>query len=93
MNREIETILNALNETPRLLKELITEISPKLYQQKIIKGKWTIHENATHVAVGDKYGFQKRIVDFKEQEKPFFEPLSGGNFSDNFFIDLDLLKQ
>ena len=92
MKREIETILNALAETPRLLKELISEIEPKLYKEKIIKGKWSIHENATHIAVGDIYGFQKRLKDFKEMKMPVFEPLSGDNFHDDFFLNLDLDK-
>jgi hypothetical protein len=92
MNRETETILTALAETPRLLKELISEIDPVLYKEKIIKGKWSIHEHATHIAVGDIYGFQKRFKDFKEIETPIFEPLSGDNFEENFFIELDLKK-
>ena len=92
MNIEIETILNALSETPRLLKELITEIDSELYKKKIIKGKWSIHEHATHIAVGDIYGFQKRLNDFKREEKPSFEPLSGGNFDVDFFLKLDLKK-
>ncbi len=92
MNQEIETILNALNETPRLLKELIFEIDPKLYKKKIIPDKWSIHEHATHLAVGDVYGFQKRLEDFKQIEKPTFEPLSGDNFDKNFFMELDLNK-
>lgn len=90
MNQKIETILNALKETPRLLKELISEIDPELYKQEIIKGKWTIHEHATHVAVGDIYGFQKRLEEFKQNDKPVFKPLSGDNFPKNFFIELDL---
>ena len=52
MNREVETILNALNETPRLLQELIAEIDPELYKEKIVKDKWSIHEHATHIAIG-----------------------------------------
>ncbi|MDC1540331.1 DinB family protein [Flavobacteriaceae bacterium] len=92
MNREIESILDALNETPRLLKELIDEIETKLYKKKIIIGKWSIHEHATHIAVGDIYGFQKRLEDFKKQEKPTFEPLSGDHFDKDFFIKLELNK-
>ncbi len=92
MNREIESILDALSETPRLLKELIDEIEPKLYKEKIIKGKWSIHEHATHIAVGDIYGFQKRLEDFRQKEKPTFEPLSGDNFDEDFFIKLELKK-
>ncbi len=64
MTEDIETLLGALKETPRLLKELISEIDPILYKQELIKGKWSIHEHTTHVAVGDLYGFQKRIGRF-----------------------------
>jgi hypothetical protein len=90
MNSKIQTILNALQETPRILKELIDEIEPKLYKKEIISGRWNIHEHATHVAVGDLYGFQKRLSEFKKLEHPIFEPLSGDNFSKEFFLDLDL---
>lgn len=92
MIKEIESILVALNETPRLLKELINEIEPKLYKKKIIKGKWSIHEHAIHIAVGDIYGFQKRLEDFRKKEKPTFEPLSGDDFDEDFFIKLELKK-
>lgn len=92
MNQEIETILSALAETPRLLDELINEIDPALYEKELIQGKWSIHENATHVAVCDIYGFQQRLKDFKEKERPTIEPLSGDHFDDNFFIQLDLKK-
>jgi len=92
MERKIKSILDALGETPRLLKELIDEIEPELYKKEIIKGKWSIHENATHIAVTDIYGFQKRLKDFKQKEKPIFKPLSGDNFDSDFFIKLDLEK-
>ena len=90
MNQEIETILNALQETPRILKELISEIDPSLYKKELVKGKWCIHEQATHVAVSDIYGFQNRLKGFKLLEKPIIEPLSGDNFDKDFFIKLDL---
>ncbi len=89
-NKEINSILEALNETPRLLKELINEIPKSLYKKEITLGKWTIHENATHIAVGDIYGFQKRIKLFKTETTPEIEPLSGDNFSKEYFINLDL---
>jgi len=90
MNQKIQSILNALNETPRILKELIIEIDPELYKQEMIAGKWSIHEHATHVAVGDIYGFQKRLEDFKNKKQPIFKPLSGDNFDESFFLELDL---
>jgi len=90
MNQKIESILFSLAETPRLLQELINEIDPKLYKEKLIKGKWSIHEHATHVAVGDIYGFQKRLKQFKAENLPKFEPLSGDSFEKDFFINLNL---
>jgi len=92
MNNKIEPLLKALEETPRLLKELISEIDPKLYKSEIVIGKWSIHENATHIAVTDSYGFQKRLQQFKTQNSPIIKPLSGDNFDKNFFMDLDLNK-
>ena len=92
MDNKIQSILRALEETPRLLKELISEIDPKLYKKEIVKGKWSIHENATHIAVTDNYGFQKRLEQFKIQDVPEIEPLSGDNFDEYFFKDLDLDK-
>ena len=91
MGRDIKVILNALAETPRILSELINEIEPNLYKKKIIQGKWSIHEHATHIAVGDRYGFQKSIKEFKLTENPIFEPLSGESFENNFFLELDLM--
>ena len=92
MKKKVDSILNALGESPRLLRELIDEIDPELYKKEIIKGKWSIHEHSTHVAVGDVYGFQKRLLEFKQKYKPTFEPLSGDNFDKDFFIELDLEK-
>ena len=74
------------------MRELIDEIDPELYKKEIIKGKWSIHEHATHVAVGDIYGYQKRMKEFMEKAEPVFEPLSGKSFDKDFFIELDLDK-
>lgn len=89
-NFNVKSILEALSQTPRILQELIDEIPKDRYKKHIIHGKWTIHEHATHVAVGDIYGFQKRLEQFKHVEKPMFEPLSGENFAKDFFLELDL---
>ena len=72
------------------MKELITEIDSTIYKEKIVKGKWSIHEHATHIAVGDIYGFQTRLNDFRQEEMATFEPLAGDNFDEYFFMKLDL---
>ncbi|CAM1372768.1 DinB family protein [Tenacibaculum xiamenense] len=90
MNKNITSILSALQETPRILNELILEIDPKLIRRIIVKDKWTIHEHATHIAITDLHGFQKRLLDFKEKEKPEFISLSGDNFERDFYLNLNL---
>lgn len=85
-----QSLLNSLSDSPRLLQELIHEIPKERLTAELIPGKWTIHEHATHVSVGDKYGFQKRLEQFIAEDRPTIEPLSGDNFDSDFFINLDL---
>lgn len=92
MKEKYNKILIALEETPRILKELISEISPELYAKRIINGKWTIHENATHIAVTDKHGFQKRLELFKHEISPEVEPLSRDDFFEVRQQTVDLAK-
>lgn len=87
---KIETLLNSLETAPILLSELLKEIPLELYQKQIIKGKWTIHEHATHIATVDLYGFHQRLKDFKSQEYPIIKPMSGDNFEEGFYKKLDL---
>ncbi len=90
MNKNITSILNALEETPRILSELISEIDKEMIQKDIVKGKWTIHEHATHIAITDLHGFQERLLNFREKEKPKFTSLSGDNFEKGFYLHLNL---
>lgn len=90
MNNTTQNILHSLYHTPELLKEILTEIPEKFHRRELIKDKWTIHEHATHIAVGDIYGFHKRLEQFKTEKRPIIEPLSGDNLPRDFFINLDL---
>jgi len=90
--KSIAKINESLSITPDILIELLDEIPSDLLNQRRIKNKWSIHEHACHIAVGDKFGFHKRIVSFKNELQPKFEPLSGESFDKNFFYEMNLNK-
>jgi hypothetical protein len=90
--KDIHPILSALAETPRLLKELVLEIPTEFHQKEVIPGKWSLHEHATHLCIGDLHGFQKRLPVFQDAKRPIFEPLSGESFPPDHFMKLDLME-
>ena len=87
---EINHLIENISKTPILLKELISELPKDRLTKELKKGKWSIHEHATHVAISDIYGFQKRLKQFSEEENPTIKPLSGADFDKAFFINLNL---
>ncbi len=87
---EAKHIIESISKTPVLLKELISELPKNRLTKEVKKGKWSIHEHATHIAVSDIYGFQKRLTQFLEEDQPVIEPLSGNDFDEDFFISLNL---
>jgi len=88
--KSITEITEALSKTPDILIELLNEIPTDLLKQRRIVNKWTIHEHACHIAMGDKFGFHKRMVAFKNELEPIFEPLSGESFDKNFYFEMNL---
>ena len=87
---DLHKILSSLEQTPSILKNLISQIPEELHKIKRIKNKWSIHEHACHIAIGEKYGFLKRIELFKKEERPQIEPLSGESFPPEFYLQMDL---
>jgi len=82
--KDIQKILTCLEQTPAILKNLLIQIPEDLYNVRRIKNKWSIHEHACHIAVGDKYGFLKRIEQFRKEQRPQIEPLSASRSLLNF---------
>ena len=87
-----EEIITMLAATPRLLEELINEIPPVQLKQHRIKNKWSIHEHACHIAIGDQYVFHPRLRAFINETDPTFTPYSGESFEKDFLIKMDLEK-
>ena len=88
--KDLKKIICCLGSTPEILKSLLTKIDSELYKKSIISDKWSIHEHACHLAVGDKFGFLKRIKLFIDEDTPTITPLSGESFPVDFFINMDL---
>jgi uncharacterized damage-inducible protein DinB len=87
---DIHKIITCLEQTPLILKNLISQIPEELYEVRRIKNRWSIHEHACHVATGEKYGFLKRIEQFKKEDRPKIGPLSGESFPPDFYMQMDL---
>ncbi len=90
--KSIAEITESLSKTPEILIELLNEIPSDLLKKRRIEHKWTIHEHACHIALGDKFGFHKRIVAFKNELEPKFDPLSGESFDKTFYYEMNLNK-
>lgn len=48
--KELKKIMAGLEQTPNLLKEMLSEIPSALMKKHRIPGKWCIHEHAVHFA-------------------------------------------
>ena len=90
--KDINQILSCLEHSPVLLRNLLTQISPELYKVRRIKNKWSIHEQACHIATGDQIGFIDRLNLFINEPKPIITPLSGESFPANYLIKMDLAE-
>lgn len=88
--KTIKKISDALSSTPEILSDLLHQVPTELLKEKRIKNKWSIHEHACHICSGDKYVFHKRLLKFKNEATPVFNPVSGDSFDENFLNDMDL---
>jgi uncharacterized damage-inducible protein DinB len=87
---EIEDILHGLEKAPGLLASLVRGI-PEAMRKKIrIQGKWSIHEHACHI-VDVQPMLIRRFHQFKEEEKPVFQPyLPGQTAAVDHLPEMDL---
>lgn len=75
--QNIQDIIACMEKSPRILADLIEQISPKRRLERRIPGKWSIHEHAVHLA-----DVQPMLLDrfktFRDVDKPVFEPFVPG---------------
>jgi len=87
---DINQIIYCLKQSPIILKNLLTQVPSELYKVRRIKGKWSIHEHACHIATGDQAGFIDRFKQFLDEQKPKIKPLSGDSFPPDYLIKMEL---
>lgn len=88
----IQTIIQNLENSPAILKDLISKIPEEGLKLRRIPGKWSIHEHACHLADVQPMLYNRFVV-FKKESAPVFKPfLPGTTVSDAHLIETDLGK-
>lgn len=86
----IATLLGSLSETPVILSDLISQIPENERHLQRIPGKWSIHENACHLAVVEPMMYD-RLLTFKNVDYPVFQAyLPGTNVDDTPLSKMNL---
>jgi len=80
INKKIEILAAA----PDLLEELISEVPEEIRKVRRIKGKWSIHEHACHLAEAQRM-IIGRFKRFKQEKKL-------ADFRKNRLVMIDILK-
>lgn len=75
--KELKKIVAGLEQTPSLLKEMISEIPSSLMKKRRIPGKWCIHEHAVHFAKVQKI-LNGRLQLFMAEDSPQIVPYVPG---------------
>jgi len=89
INKKLEILAAA----PDLLEELITEVPEEILKVRRIKGKWSIHEHACHLAEAQRM-IIGRFKRFKQEKNPTFVPyLPGKTVPDDNLAKMDLQEQ
>ncbi len=85
-------LLEALDKTPEILKEMLGSIPSEILKERRVEGKWSIHEHACHIPhiqpmVTDRI---RRLI---EEDNPKFAPyLPGTTTPEDELIKMDMQK-
>lgn len=89
----IPTILKGLAESPVILWDLVRQIPEPVRHEQRRPGKWTIHENACHLAVVEPMMYD-RLLTFKNVDYPVFQAyLPGTNVDDTPLSGMNLEEE
>ena len=90
--KDIAILIDCLEQSPVILRNLLQQVDPSLYRQRRRPEKWSIHENACHFAQAEAM-INGRFQRFVAEDRPDFNVyLPGKTVSDNL-IDLDMEEQ
>ena len=88
--KDIDQLISGLEQSPVVLEELIRQIPLEMLKEKRIKNKWSIHENACHIAEVQPM-ILERLKSFRDEEKPDLKSyLPGKTVPDDNLMDMDL---
>ena len=89
---EIKKILNGLERSPALLRELVAAVPPARLMEHRIAGKWCIHEHAVHLSKVQTM-INERLRRFMTEAAPEFVPyVPGTSTPKDELMKLDLKK-
>ncbi len=74
---EIKKILNGLERSPALLREMVAAVPPARMMEHRIAGKWCIHEHAVHLSKVQPM-INERLRRFMAEAAPVFVPYVPG---------------
>jgi len=74
---EKEKIINSLEQSPVILKELMAEMPAERMKERRIPGKWSAHEHACHLSKAQQV-MVERVKRFLVEERPVFVPYFPG---------------
>lgn len=88
--KERDRIITCLEQSPGLLRSLLSNISQERLKLQRKPDEWSIHEHACHLAEAEEM-ILKRFQDFKNNDFPEFEPyLPGKTIEVNHLMQMDL---
>lgn len=90
--KDLNNIIIGLEQSPAILKHMITDIPTVMLKVQRRKGKWTIHENACHLAQAEKM-INNRFRTFVNEESPTFDPYIPGDTVVDDLMQLDLEEE
>jgi len=86
-------IIDCLEKTPGILKNLLSQISEDLYKVRRVDNKWCIHEQVCHLVEAQKI-LKERFRKFETKENPLIESYNPPvNRVDNYYMNLDMKEE
>jgi len=83
-------IIDCLERTPSILKNLLSQITEDLYKIRRIDNKWCIHEQVCHLVDAQKI-LMERFKQFETEENPLiksYDPPQGR--ADNYYLKMNM---
>lgn len=86
-------IIDCLEKTPYILKNLLNQIPKELYKVRRIKNKWSIHEQVCHLVEAQSI-LKNRFILFEKESNPLIKSYTPPiKKADDYYMTLDMDKE